>query len=73
MIDVAEWNKAIIMAADYCGKNIRVTMTDGTNFEGVCKGYSEDENSNGETCSSLIVGWKIFLQEDVEKIEFIDP
>lgn len=72
MINSEKWNKAVDDADTFYGKkNVRVTEIDGTIFKGICGGYYEDENSKGEACWAISVGQRKFIQEDVEKIEFI--
>ena len=72
MISFEEWNKAVDDADTFYDKKvIRVTEVDGTVFEGLCGGYVEDEDSNENACWAIIVGWRKYLQENVEKIEFL--
>lgn len=73
MIDFEKWDKAVDDANTfYKKKKVRVTETDGTVFEGLCGGYCEDEDSNEIACWAISAGGRKFLQEDVEKIEFVD-
>ena len=74
MISSEAWDKAIIDSDKYYKKkNVRVTGVNGNVFEGICNAYDEDDSPNDEICWAINVGWRKFLQKDVEKIEFIDP
>lgn len=74
MISSEAWDKAITDSDKYYKKkNVRVTEVNGNVFEGICNAYDEDDSPNDEICWAINVGWRKFLQKDVEKIEFIDP
>lgn len=73
MIDFETWDKAVDDFDTYCGKKkARVTCVDGSVYEGVCNGYYEDEDSNGDAVWAISLKVIKFIQEDVEKIEFLD-
>lgn len=73
MIAFDEWDKWVDYCYDYWGKGkIRVTRIDGSQYEGVCEGYSEEEDSNGYNVYSICVGSYIFIQEQVKKIELVN-
>lgn len=73
MISFEKWDKAVDDSdAFYKKKKVKVTGIDGTIYEGLCMGYHEDEDSNGNACWAISVGGYKFLQEDVNEIEFID-
>lgn len=73
MISSADWDKAILDSNKYYQKkSVRITETNGNIFEGICGAYDEDEDESGEICWAINVGWRKFLQKDVEEIEFID-
>ncbi len=73
MIDFETWDKAVDDFDMYCGqKKARVTCVDGNVYEGLCDGYYEDEDSKGNAVWAIALGARKFIQEYVEKIEFLD-
>ena len=73
MIDFETWDKAVDdFDTYYKKKHARITCVDGKVYEGICNGYYEEENSKGEGVWGIGLGMRIFIQEDVEKIEFLD-
>ena len=73
MIDFETWDKAVDDCDTYYKKkHARVTCVDGEVYEGICRGYHEDDDSNGNSVWAIMVGMMSFIQEEVEKIEFLD-
>ena len=73
MISFEKWDKWVDDFDTYWGKRkARVTCVDGSQYEGICNGYGEEEDSNGDNVWGIILGARGFIQEQVEKIEFID-
>lgn len=73
MISFEEWDKAVDYSYDnWDKKRLRVTFTDGEEYIGICKGYTEEEDSRGDNVYAIICGMISFIQEQVEKIEFLD-
>ena len=73
MIDFETYDKAVDDFDTYYNKKrARVTCVDGEVYEDICKGYVEDDDSNGNSVWAIILGMRKFIQEDVEKNEFLD-
>lgn len=73
MIDFKTWDKAVDDFDAYCGKKkARVICVDGNVYEGICNGYYEDEDSKGNAVWAISLKTRKFIQEMVEKIEFLD-
>ena len=73
MIDFKTWDKAVDYFDTYYNqKRARITCVDGEVYEGICGGYEEDEDSKGNAVWAIIIGMRLFIQEQVEKIEFLD-
>lgn len=73
MIEFEKWEKIIDYSVIYRReRKLRVKCLDGEIYEGLCDGYFEEEDSNGDNVYALGVGARIFLQEEVRSIEFID-
>jgi len=73
MIDFETWDKAVDDFDTYCGKKkARVTCVDGNVYEGICDGYYEDEDSQENAVWAISLGMRKFIQENVEKIEFLE-
>ncbi len=73
MIDFETWDKAVDDFDTYYGiKKARITCIDGKVYEGICNGYYEDEDTKGNAVWAISLGIIKFIQEDVEKIDFID-
>lgn len=72
MISDEKWDEAVNNAADsYKKKCVRVIETNGKVFEGICDGYCEDDDDNGDACWTILVGWRKFFQKEVESIELV--
>lgn len=69
-----EWNE---IAVDFEGRKAKIICCDGTCYEGIGDVYCEEENSKGENVLAVCMitnnnGNMFFMQEEVEKIEFLD-
>lgn len=69
-----EWDK---IAINFEGRKAKIFCNDGTCYEGIGDIYCEEENSKGENVLAvcMITNDNVnmcFLQEAVEKIEFLD-
>ncbi len=68
-----EWDKIV---DEFQGKRAVVYCTDGTEYKGIGGAYCEEEDSNGVNTWAITLDCTgsdslIFLQEDVEKIEYL--
>lgn len=69
-----EWDE---IAINFEGKKAKIFCNDGTCYEGTGRIYCEEENSKGENVLAIRLkllngSGMFFLQEDVEKIEFLN-
>lgn len=75
MISLKDW---INIVGTFEGKRAKVFCVDGTVYEGIGGPDCEEEDSDGDNVYAITLdlpnqsSGMIFIQEDVEKIEFLD-